>query len=262
MKKLPWTVEQEDIVNGGRFRIHIQRVHLDNGQTMPFSYVDVRPSICILPITQIDGQDKVVCIRQYRHAIKSWIYELPAGAHYPLRHTPEETAALELRNETGFEADRFIRLGQYHVSPGSTNEVIHLMLATGLHQGQFIPPHNKSLEVCLFTLDEFERMIASGAFTMGAGLVAWLMYKQKGQKAKGAQGQSRRSRSTGRKSQSAPQAAAETAQPSAHAEKKPRAARTQRSGRSSGGKNTQGSAAQPRAPRPRRTKPKTTAPQQ
>ena len=54
----------------------IEKVTLPNGEEKDFSYLDFAKGVCILPITK---DKEIICLKQYRHAIKSWQWELPAG---------------------------------------------------------------------------------------------------------------------------------------------------------------------------------------
>ncbi|WP_257985125.1 NUDIX hydrolase [Bacillus sp. T33-2] len=82
----------------------------------------------MLPITQ---DNQVLCLKQYRHAIKSWQWELPAGM-IDEGYTPIDTAKKELVEETGYAAREWQDLGSFYPSPGSTTEEIFLFAARGL----------------------------------------------------------------------------------------------------------------------------------
>jgi ADP-ribose pyrophosphatase len=82
-------------------------------------------------VVAIDKDQRVCLLRQYRHAIRGWIWELPAGKLEP-GEPPLTTAQRELVEEAGTNATRWESLGQCVPSPGILNEVVHLFLATEL----------------------------------------------------------------------------------------------------------------------------------
>jgi len=84
----------------------------------------------------IDDQDRVLMVRQWRHATGGPLLEIPAGT---LDRHPDGTvehhadaAARELEEETGARASAWRHLGSFYTAPGFTSELMHLYLATGL----------------------------------------------------------------------------------------------------------------------------------
>jgi ADP-ribose pyrophosphatase len=74
---------------------------------------------------------KVLLIRQYRHAVGEFLWEIPAGTLEP-DEASIECARRELVEETGYEASSFDKLAEILPAPGYTDEHIHIFLATGL----------------------------------------------------------------------------------------------------------------------------------
>ena len=82
------------------------------------------------------SDDRVLLIRQYRHATGGTILEAPAGK-LDAGEAPEACAARELIEETGYRAGRIEHLSSIWTTPGFTDEVIHLYSAHDLtHVGQ------------------------------------------------------------------------------------------------------------------------------
>ena len=81
----------------------------------------------------------LLLIEQERIPIGGKTLELPAGLVGDLgeAETPEDSAARELEEETGYRADRVEALGVFYASPGMTSERFTLVRATGLtHVGE------------------------------------------------------------------------------------------------------------------------------
>ena len=107
------------LVHHGRvFRTTRDRVELPNGRVVDFDVVRHGESVVLLPVP---APDQVVLVRQYRYVIDRWIWELPAGSVEP-GEPPEEAAARECHEETGYFPLRVQRLGALYPSPGFCDE--------------------------------------------------------------------------------------------------------------------------------------------
>lgn len=108
---------------------------------------------------------RILLVRQFRYPFQRFLYELPAGK-LDAGEEPEKCARRELEEETGYTANRFIKLGSINTTPGFCTEVLHIFLATGLKEGS----HNREegeygMEIHEFPVDEVEDMIISGTIT-------------------------------------------------------------------------------------------------
>ena len=97
----------------------------------------------VIAITR-DGQ--FVMERQYRHALGCTCYELPCGVMEE-GETPLNAAKRELEEETGLRAGSVEYLGCIYPSPGFTDEVTHLYLATDLKSGTMHPDEDEYLDI-------------------------------------------------------------------------------------------------------------------
>ena len=78
-----------------------------------------------------DGE-RVVLIRQYRHAAGRPLLELPAGKLDVGGEPPEQTARRECVEEVGLDPGRLVFLHGCYLSPGFTDEYCRIYLATDL----------------------------------------------------------------------------------------------------------------------------------
>jgi ADP-ribose pyrophosphatase len=83
-------------------------------------------------VVAIDDQDRVVMLRQYRHAVGEHLWELPAGLRDVDGEPPVETARRELAEEVQLAAERWSLLTTQYPSPGFCDELVLLYLAEGL----------------------------------------------------------------------------------------------------------------------------------
>jgi 8-oxo-dGDP phosphatase len=88
-------------------------------------------------VLALDDDERVCCIRQYRHAGRAAFIELPAGICDAEGEDPQVTAARELQEEVELRAEHWRRLLTLYPSAGISNELHHIYLARGLsHAGR------------------------------------------------------------------------------------------------------------------------------
>jgi len=125
-------------------------------------------AVAILPILA-DG--RILLVRQYRHAIGAELLEIPAGKLDVEGESPQECAARELREETGYEASGWEELLTFYTSPGFTNEAITLFRAHDLREvGPATPGEIEAVKRVAPT--ELHRMIAAGEIIDGKTIIA------------------------------------------------------------------------------------------
>jgi 8-oxo-dGDP phosphatase len=98
-------------------------------------------------VVALDDDDRVFCLRQYRHAAGRRFVELPAGLCDVDGEHPLEVARRELREEAGLEARQWTHLASTYPSPGISSELMHFYLARDLAQadrGDFVPEHEEA----------------------------------------------------------------------------------------------------------------------
>ncbi|MEH7252201.1 NUDIX hydrolase [Neobacillus niacini] len=171
---MTWKINRSNIEKVDRFQITIDEVVLPNGDEKSFSYIDFAKGVCVLPIT---ANGEVLCIKQYRHVVKSWEWELPAGMIDPTDIMPLDAAKRELEEETGYTAEHWLDLGSFYPSPGSTTEEIFLFAAAGLIPTEQRLENSEQLDLHKLSMEEVKTLIQKGEFKHGAGLAAILRYK-------------------------------------------------------------------------------------
>ena len=98
-------------------------------------------------ILAVDADEQVVVLRQYRHAVRSRLVELPAGILDVPGEDPVVAARRELREETALVADSWRHLVTVLPSPGISAETHVIYLARGLHDADrdgFEPEHEEA----------------------------------------------------------------------------------------------------------------------
>jgi 8-oxo-dGTP pyrophosphatase MutT (NUDIX family) len=83
-------------------------------------------------VLAVDDDERVLCLRQYRHTNQQDFVELPAGLRDAGDEPPVETAKRELREEAELAATSWQQLLATYASAGITEEVHEIFLARGL----------------------------------------------------------------------------------------------------------------------------------
>ena len=83
-------------------------------------------------VVALDDDGNVVLLRQYRHAVGGYLWELPAGLRDADGEPPLETAKRELAEEVELAAERWSLLTTSFSTPGFCDEMVLIYLAEGL----------------------------------------------------------------------------------------------------------------------------------
>lgn len=124
-------------------------------------------------VVALDDEDRVVVVNQYRHPIRRYLDELPAGLLDVAGEPALEAARRELFEEAGIAAADWHVLVDLHTSPGMTDEAIRIFLARGLSDvtERFEPRHEEiTLTVSRISLDEAVRRALAGELTNAAAV--------------------------------------------------------------------------------------------
>ncbi len=166
-------LHSEEKFSGRIIRVTVDTVELENGKEAKREIVHHHGGSGVVPLTE-DGQ--VYLVRQFRYAFGKELMEIPAGKLEP-GEDPLETAQRELVEECGLTADRFVDLQPVYPSVGYDNEIIHMYLATGLHQVQAQPDEDEFLDLVKMPLDQAITMIETGEIVDAKTVAALLKVK-------------------------------------------------------------------------------------
>lgn len=139
-----------------------------SGNTATREYIRHNGGVCVVALSE---NNEIYMVRQYRYPYKEEVLEIPAGK-LELGENPLFAATRELREETGFTADKIEPLGEFYPSPGYTSEVIYMYKATGLKLvGQDLD-EDEFLSVEKYHIEELKKMILSGEIKDGKTIAA------------------------------------------------------------------------------------------
>lgn len=148
-------------------RVEHHTVELPDGRIIPdWPWVETPDYINVVVETEAG---LFLCFRQHKYAIAEPMLALVGGYIKP-GESPLEAAKRELREETGFISDDWVKLGEYRVDPNRGVATGHLFLASRAVQAG--PPDSDDLEqqeMLLLTRDELEKALEQGEFK----ILAW-----------------------------------------------------------------------------------------
>ena len=137
--------------------VRVDTLRYASGREGTIDVIEHRGGVTILAI---DSQDRVLLVRQYRHAVGRDLLELPAGT-IDAGESPERCAERELREETGYRPARLHRLGGFYSAPGYCSEYLHVFFASGLTASP-LQGDEEAISVERVPLEDALRLITSG----------------------------------------------------------------------------------------------------
>jgi 8-oxo-dGDP phosphatase len=120
----------ERVFDGAVWDVRVDEVGLEDGQT-------VRREVLVhtgaVGVVALDEQDRVLLVRQYRHPVRRYLWEPPAGLLDVEAEDPFDAVRRELAEEAHLSADEWHVLVDFFNSPGGSTEAFRCYLARGLH---------------------------------------------------------------------------------------------------------------------------------
>jgi ADP-ribose pyrophosphatase len=170
-------VSSTERFHGRIFDVVTDQVEMPGGQAAPRDYIK---HVGAVGVVALDDENRVVLVHQYRHPVRAFLWELPAGLVDVAGEDPAATALRELSEETDLTAGRVEHLVDLHTTPGCSNEMIRIYLATELREVPHAERHarhseEQEIEVRRLPLADAIKMIYQGEITNGpavAGLLA------------------------------------------------------------------------------------------
>src|SRR5262245_47443306 len=167
----------ETAYHGNLFGVQVLTVIDKDGRSVRREVVRHPGAVLIVPVLNATS---LVMIRNFRVAVDEALLEFPAGKLEPGEH-PLAAAKRELREETGYQAEAFRKLGEFYTSPGFTDELMRVFVAEQLtHLGQQLEP-GENIEVEIVPVDQALSMIEDGRIRDGktiAGLFMWQLQRR------------------------------------------------------------------------------------
>lgn len=125
----------------------------------------------------VDDQGRVLLVKQFRLPADDYMWELPAGRLDP-GESPLDAARRELREETGYSAEKWTELASFFSSPGFLEERMTVFLAQDLTAGEQDTMEDERIELRWFETSEIDRMIRDRELRDAKTMVGYLTWQR------------------------------------------------------------------------------------
>ncbi len=128
-------------------------------------YVDHPGAVAVVAL---DDDGRVALVNQYRHPVRSVLWEIPAGLLDVEGEDAQLAAARELAEEADLRAARWDVLADFLTSPGISNEALRVFLARDLSPVPEAERHERTeeeagMELRWVPLDEVVERVLDGS---------------------------------------------------------------------------------------------------
>lgn len=166
-------LSKETVYDGKLIQVVREMVRLPDGNERPREIV-VHPGAVALVV--VDDEERLIMVRQYRRAAGKVLLEIPAGTREK-GEDAEACARREVREETGYEAGKVVRLGGFFSAPGFCTEFLDCYLLTDLTEAQAGGDDDENIEVERLTYDEAVAAMSRGDIQDAKSIAGILMWK-------------------------------------------------------------------------------------
>lgn len=167
------TIKKEVLYSGKVLDLVIHTVETHNGNISKREIIDHGKAVVILGITK---ESKLVLAKQYRKAVESMCFELPAGGVED-GESYLNAAIREFKEETGYCLENPMKLTEFYSSPGFTNEKLILFIGDAKNKGETCFDEDEFIITYEFTLEQLKEMVVSGEIEDGKTILGIYMYE-------------------------------------------------------------------------------------
>ncbi|WP_423055318.1 NUDIX hydrolase [Zhaonella formicivorans] len=169
------TIHSKTVFRGKVVSLRLEEVQLPDGRTTTREIVEHPGAVAVIPLL---NSGEIAMVKQYRKPVGKVLYELPAGK-LERGEEPLNCARRELLEETGLTASQITKLLEFYTTPGFSDEVMHLYLATGLEQGEQRLDSDEFLQLERFPLATLLKMVREGQIQDAKTIIGllWLANK-------------------------------------------------------------------------------------
>lgn len=171
--ELPEVTATARIFDGRMIGVRVDTLRRDDGSTYEREVVEYGEAVVLVPVGR-DG--RLLLVRQYRHPVRRWLLELPAGGVDARDASPAAAALRELREETGHRGT-LKRLGGMFLAPGYSEEYQHVYAAHDLVEDALDADDDEDLRLERLSLADALSAVAAGEICDAKSIAALLMYR-------------------------------------------------------------------------------------
>lgn len=175
-------VDEDQVHQGHIWHVVVARFEDPTGTEFRRDIVRSPGAVGVVPLVfDAEGNPSVVLVSQYRPALDRVIVEIPAGMRDVPGEAPETTAERELTEEVGLIAGQVDHLVDIHPSPGLTDSVTSIFLATDCvaTERETHGPEEEHSEVLHVPLDDALAMIERGEISDAKTVTGLLLVERR-----------------------------------------------------------------------------------
>jgi ADP-ribose pyrophosphatase len=165
------TISTERVFEGKMIKLRVDTVALPNGSTATREVIEHPGAVAVIALNE---QGDLLMVRQYRHATGEILLEIPAGKRDP-GEDPLTCARRELEEETGFRARQWKSLFSYFSTPGFSDELLYIIMASDLEPGVAHTDDEEFIEVATVPVAEALRMVFRGEIRDAKSIIGILV---------------------------------------------------------------------------------------
>jgi ADP-ribose pyrophosphatase len=144
------------IYDGKVVNVRVDTLRGADGKTYDMEVVEHAQAVVVIVRPR---PNEMLLVRQYRHPLGREHWEVVAGV-MNAGESPEDAAARELREETGYLAHRVTRLWSAFSAPGFCDELLHFCAVDGYDVGEPEPDEGEEgMQIGIFAIEELWRKI-------------------------------------------------------------------------------------------------------
>lgn len=153
--RLAWKEESRKTVFNSRvFSVGERACRSPEGEVKTFTVIDSRDWAIVIPVLETERGRQFVMVKQWRHGAGELSLEFPGGVFEPAEN-PQQAAARELREETGYAPGKIVKIGEFSPNPAIMSNHVHFFLAQELkNTGKQELDEDEYVETILVDVDE------------------------------------------------------------------------------------------------------------
>ncbi len=170
--EIPRVVATRRVFDGKMIGARVDTLRLADGTSYEREVVEYGQAVVLVPV---DAQGRLLLVRQYRHPVRAWLLELPAGGVDERDASPEAAAQRELREETGHRGT-LRRIGGMFLAPGYSTEYQYVYAVHDLVEDALEADADEDLLLERLTLDDALAAVDRGEIRDAKSIAALLMF--------------------------------------------------------------------------------------
>jgi len=171
----PLRLAESELLAGSPWRAIVHdRLEADDGRRTDYSYLAVPRAVFVVAVT---AEEEVLLVSQYRHPVRDWTLEVPAGSIHD-GESPLEAAKRELAEEVGGRADSWRHLTTFYSSSAHISLRSDAFLATGVEVGAATPDEDEDVALVRMPLADALARARAGGFAEGQTALALLLAQE------------------------------------------------------------------------------------